>query len=271
MVITYKNLAICCSLLFFGFLASCKKEVTDNYSALPVVEAYLMPGKNVEIKVSLQKGLVDTNAYGVPVTGLQLQISDGTATKTLVEDKAGHYMLNDLSFIKGKGAYNLSFTYNNLAVTASTTIPDKPSKITTSSDTVTIPAMVFGSTPTAFNPVTLSYANSGSYNHVILFKYLESSKVLISNRFNRDTTTNVEVNAVKAASFEITQNMFRYYGNYQVVLLRVNQEYIDMLNSSSTSSQNLTNAPTNVTNGLGIFTGMQADTLTSKLLVKSEL
>lgn len=270
MVKMYKNILFGSTVLLICLFAACKKENTDSYSALPVVEAYLMPGKNIEVKVSLQKGLVDTNAYGVAISGLALKVSDGTTTKVLTEDKAGHYILNDLTFVKGKGVYSLSFTYNNLPVTASTTVPDKPSKITTSSDTVTIPAMVFGTTPTAFVPVTLSYANAGSYNHIIVFKYLETSKTIISNRFNRDTTTNVEVNAVKASSFEITQNMFRYYGNYRVILMRVNQEYIDMLNNSSTSSQNLTNAPTNVTNGLGIFTGMQADTLATSLLVKSE-
>ena len=67
-----------------------------------------------------------------------------------------------------------------------------------------------------------------------------------------------------------SQRTMKYYGNYKVILMRVNQEYINMLNNSSTSSQNLTNAPTNVTNGLGIFTAMQADTLSKYLLVKAE-
>lgn len=270
MVTTYKKIISSSILLLVCLFAACKKENTDTYTALPVVEAYLLPGKNIEVKVSLQKGLIDTNAYGVPITGLALKVSDGTTTRALSEDKTGHYILNDLTFVKGKGTYSLSFTYNNLPVSATTTVPDKPSAISSSAATVTIPAMTFGTTPTAFIPVTLSYSNTGSYNHIIVFKYLETSKVLISSRFNRDTTTNVEVNAVKASTFEITQNMFRYFGNYQVILMRVNQEYIDMLNNSSTSSQNLTNAPTNVTNGLGIFTAMQADTLATSLLVKSE-
>lgn len=269
-MINYKQMIFCSIMMLLFMAAACKKESATSYSALPVVEAYLMPDKKIEVKISLQKQLVDTNAYGTPITGLSLAVSDGTTSKSLTEDKAGHYVLDDLSFVKSGGAYSLSFTYNNLAVTASTTVPAKPSAITSSADTVTIPKMVFGTDPTAFIPVTLSWGNASADNHVVVFKYQETWKSLISSRFNSDTTTSVEVNAVKAASYELTERTFKYYGRYKVILLRVNQEYLDMLNSSSTSSQNLTNAPTNVKNGLGIFTGMSADTLQTNLLVKAE-
>lgn len=269
-IINDKRILFSGIMLLLLMAAACKKNSPVNYSALPVVEGYLMPDRNVEVRVSLQKDLVDTNAYGVPITGLTLQISDGTNTKTLNEDKAGHYILNDLTFIKAKGTYSLSFTYNNLPVTAQTVVPDKPSRITTSSDTVTIPNQVFGVAPTAFVPVTFSWANAGSYNHILVFRYMETFKSIISNRPTTDTTTSVEVNAVKAASYEISQRTMKYYGNYKVILMRVNPEYINMLNNSSTSSQNLTNAPTNVTNGLGIFTAMQADTLSENFFVKRE-
>lgn len=269
-IINYKQIMFSGIVLLLLMAAACKKNSPVNYSALPVVEGYLMPDRNVEVRVSLQKDLVDTNAYGVPITGLTLQISDGTSTKTLTEDKAGHYILNDLTFIKAKGTYSLSFMYKNLPVTAQTIVPDKPSRITASSDTVTIPNQVFGVAPTTFVPVTFSWANAGSYNHILVFRYLETFKSIISNRPTTDTTTSVEVNAVKAASYEISQRTMKYYGNYKVILMRVNQEYINMLNNSSTSSQNLTNAPTNVTNGLGIFTAMQADTLSENFFVKRE-
>lgn len=268
--IHYKQTLFCSIVLLLFLAAACKKDTATSYSALPVVEAYLMPNKKVEVRISLQKQLVDTNAYGTAITGLTLQISNGSTTQTLTEDKAGHYVLDDLSFVKSKGVYRLSFTYNGLPVTASTTVPDKPSPISTSADTVTIPKMVFGTDPTAFIPVYLNWSNTGSYNHIVVFKYQETWKSLISSRFNSDTTTSVELNAVKASTYELTERTFRYYGRYMVILMRVNQEYLDMLNSSSTSSQNLTNAPTNVTNGLGIFTAMEADTLSTKILVKAE-
>ncbi|NJO24567.1 MAG: hypothetical protein HC867_00495 [Bacteroidia bacterium] len=38
-------------------------------------------------------------------------------------------------------------------------------------------------------------------------------------------------------------------------------EYAALYNSNGNSSQNLTTVPTNVQNGLGIFTGVNADTV----------
>lgn len=271
MVKNYKKIIFSSVVVLLFLAAACKKDSSSaDYSALPVVEGYLMPNKIVEIRVSLQKELVDTNAYGVAVTGLTLSISDGTNTKTLTEDKAGHYILNDLNFIKTGATYQLSFRYNNLPVSATTVIPGKPSGMVTSADIVVIPKMTFGSTETAFIPVYIGWDNPEGYNHIVVFRYLETFKSLISSRFNSDTTTSVEFNAVKAANFELTARTFKYFGKYKVIVTRVNQEYLDMLNNNSTSSQNLTNAPTNVTNGLGIFTGMQSDTLSKSLLVKAE-
>lgn len=266
----YKKAIAGAVLLLAMLFAACRKQADTNTAALPVVEAYIMPGKNVEVKVSLQKGLVDTNAYGLPISGLALQLSDGTNTRTLTEDVAGHYQLEDQTFVKSTGVYSLQFTYNNLPVTASTTMPSKPAGLTLSADTVIIPKMTFGTTPTEFIPVNVSWSNTESYNHILVFKYQETWKSLISNRFNRDTTTSVELNAVQANNFELSMNTFKYYGRYKVILMRVNAEYLEMLNNSSTSSHNLTNAPTNVTNGLGIFTAMQADTLNYNILVKAE-
>ncbi|WP_442587611.1 DUF4249 family protein [Pedobacter sp. AW31-3R] len=266
----YKKIFFSSIILLLCFIAACKKDSAQNVAVLPVVEAYLMPGKIVQVRVSQQKALVDTNAYGVAIGGLELKVSDGTNTYELTEDKTGHYILNDTTFVKVKGSYSLSFTYNNLPVTASTTMPEKPVGLAIDADTVIIPKMVWGEDRTEFIPVTASWGNAGSYNHVLLFKYQETWKSLISNQFNRDTTTSVELNVVKTTSFELNERSFKYYGRYKVILIRVNDEYVEMLNSGTTTSHNLTNPPTNLTNGLGIFTAMQADTLLTNLLVKAE-
>ncbi len=273
MVISYKNVAFAALTLLLVTAMACKKENNIDYSLLPVVEAYLTPNHAVEVRVSQQKALLDTNAYGVAITGLQLKVSDGTTSKSLVEDKSGHYMLNDPAFVKTTGTYTLEFVYNNLTVTASTSIPSKPSGLAASSDTQVIPAMTFGTTPTDFVPVTLTWTNPASNNHVLAFKYTETIKQVINSRFNRDTTTNVELNVARVATYALDRNTFRYFGHYQVILMHVNSEYVDMLNHSTggSTSANLTNTPTNVKNGLGIFTAFQADTLSTYLLVKSEL
>ena len=68
-------------ILATGFLAlaSCKKNsVGLDYINKPVVEAFLVPGQPLSVKVYTQKDLADTAVYGAALTGLNLSISDGS-------------------------------------------------------------------------------------------------------------------------------------------------------------------------------------------------
>jgi hypothetical protein len=46
-----------------------------------------------------------------------------------------------------------------------------------------------------------------------------------------------------------------------LILYHLNADYAALYNDTGNSSQNLTNPTTNIENGLGIFTGINADTL----------
>jgi hypothetical protein len=49
-------------------------------------------------------------------------------------------------------------------------------------------------------------------------------------------------------------------------LFKVNSEYNNLYNNRGQSSLNLTNPPTNIINGFGIFTAMNADTVGVKVV-----
>lgn len=51
------------------------------------------------------------------------------------------------------------------------------------------------------------------------------------------------------------------YGSYRAILYRINQEYADLYADQLQDSRNLNEPPTNVENGLGIFTGISSDTV----------
>lgn len=254
-------------LLFY----SCKKENDLSYSLYPVVEGYLYPGKEVKIRVSYQKGPTDTAAYGLPVSGLAVSVSNGTTAKVLSEKKAGIYTLSDSSFVTGSGIYSLSFDYKGKTVTAQTVMPGKPAKIRSSANELVVQDFGFGNPPPdEFETVRLSWDNPEDKNHLVFMKYMEPAKVAINSFFTRDTVSNVEINAVKASFTDIQQMNFRYIGRYKIILARVNPEYLEMLDGSGNSSQNLTNPPTNVKNGFGIFTAIQMDTLAAPFVVRRE-
>lgn len=249
-------------------MPSCKKADPDlSYTQYPVVESYLIPGKDITVKVYYQKGLTDTSSYGQPVTGLDITVSEGTRTVTLTETKPGIYSANDAAFVKPSGTYSLNFNYNGSAVSGSTAMPGKPGPLVTSQQTISVADFGPGTPPEDLESITLSWGNPENKNHLVFLKFLETSKVSVSSFFRGDTASSRELDAAKASSFDLPAMTFRYLGRYRVVLARVNPEYLDMLQGSGMSSQNLTNPPSNLKNAFGIFTAMQTDTLAEPITV----
>ena len=58
-----------------------------------------------------------------------------------------------------------------------------------------------------------------------------------------------------------TQRELLQFGTYQIIVFRVNPEYAALYESSSNSTLSLEEPPSNIVNGLGIFTGVSSDTL----------
>jgi hypothetical protein len=243
-------------------LSACKKDSSNANSVyLPVVEGYLVPGNTISVKLYQQKSLADTSKYGLPLTGVKVYVSDGSQSIQLAETIAGTYAHADQNFLVAGKTYTLQFNYLTYSVSAKTVMPARPVSFTTQYTGLTITTP---STPTTAGITLdkLSWDNPDSVNHVLVFNNLDGSGFPFGNpRGNRQI--NFQVNTNNASYYNITQNIFSYYGHYKVVLLRVNQEYTDLIksNTSGSTSQNLANIPTNVINGYGIFTAMQADTL----------
>lgn len=66
---------------------------------------------------------------------------------------------------------------------------------------------------------------------------------------------------VQTDSMTVTPYALTHYGRHDVILYRLNQEYINLYKSEEQDSRNLNEPPTNITNGLGIFTAFNSDTL----------
>jgi hypothetical protein len=243
-------------------LASCKKNSSDDaYVNKPVVEAYLVQGQTLTVKLYQQKNLTDTATYGAALTGLSVSVSDGSKTVQLTEGTKGTYTYADLTFLSAGKTYTLQFKYNNVAVSATTIMPAKPVNYALTDSIFHVPTTI-NQAYADKTLATISWSNPDSLNHVLVFKNTDNDPFNIIT-VRSDNKPNFQINTSKAASYALTQSSFNYYGLYKVILLRVNDEYINLLTSNSerSSSQNLVNPPTNIVNGYGIFTAMQADTL----------
>jgi hypothetical protein len=258
----YLLLALGAMLLQF----SCKKDTANTTTTLPVVEAYLLPGHPLSVKLYQQKSLTDTAKYGAAITGLQLTIFDGSNTVQLTESAKGTYTYSDTAFLTTGKTYTLTFKYLANTVTAKTIMPARPQGFATQYVSVSVAGVSTpNSVPDTINRFT--WTNPDSLNHILVFKNPDGISFPLNNRGN-NTITDFEIDTERKSVYYVTPNIFPFYGHYKVILLRVNQEYIDLLksNTSQSTSQNLVNTPTNVVNGFGIFTAMQADTLSFNVL-----
>jgi hypothetical protein len=245
--------------------SSCKKTDSDLLATnKPVVEAYLIPGQALSIKVYQQKILTDTATYGAALTGLSISVSDGSQSVKLTESASGTYTYTDKSFITGGKTYTMQFTYDNVLVSATTVMPGKPQNFALSDSVFHV--------LTTINPLyadvvrgTITWSNPDSLYHLLVFKNLDNGPYYISY-IRSNNKPNFQINTEQAAYHNLVQSSFNYYGHYQVILMRVNLEYVNILTTNiSRDSQKLVNEPTNVVNGLGIFTAMQTDTLTLRV------
>jgi len=239
-------------------LSSCKKDATTDVAGRPVIISYLLIGHPLKVNVYQQKAFSDTAAYGARISGLSLQISDGSQTVPLSETATGSYTYTDSTFLQTGKTYTLQFTYNNTAVTAATVMPGATDGYTASRKGF---AIRVGVTQAAFDSTAIRFTwqNPDSLYHMLVFK---SDVYLTYATASGNIPTNFSINAKQAAYYDVPYRPFKYAGMYSAILYTVNKEYVDILTTNTnTNSQQLNNPPGNITNGYGIFTAMQADTI----------
>ena len=181
----------------------------------------------------------------------------------------GQYIDSSLVVVAG-ARYSITFEYNSKTVSAYSTIPSKPTGFTESATTISIVHMDSTSQPwsnptsyTPPTPINLTWTNSDNSYYLVVIENMETTLSPIrdfkvgftppGNRFKKQPTT--------ASGLEIRSQEFQYYGKHRIILFHVLPDYASLYDQSSTTSQNLTNPSTSITNGYGIFTGLNSDTL----------
>jgi hypothetical protein len=247
----FKGLIAALPIVFF----SCAKTQMASDADKAVVEAYLQPGQHASVKISKQIPVNGDSNTSYALTNLIVTITYNNTAYAMQHTTNGIYTNNTMSVQIG-GTYTLSFNYNGLPVSAVTTIPSKPVNYTASVTTFTLPTFSGGGFPTMPDPIKLNWSNITKDYHFVVVKPIEANPTKITNAIGggRATANSPTQNSSK----EIRTPDFSYYGRHVMLLYHVLPEFAALYNTNGTSSQNLTNVPTNVQNALGIFTGITA-------------
>lgn len=265
--------------IFFGINA-CNDSDQLPFNDIPVVESYLTMNKPVSLQISRKTAYDDNVALSADdINALQVKIKFDDQTHIIPALGNGAY--GDSTFIPKEGTvYQLEFEYNKKTVRSSTQIPGKPVNYQQSATQIEIESMVFGGgggfgggpggiRPTMPDPVKLTWTNNDSGYYMVVIENIETSPTAIYDFGDNadDAPKRIFRNEpTQSNQYEIAAMNFQYYGRHRLILFHLNAEYTVLYNDNGTTSQNLTNPVTNVENGLGIFTGINADTLMLKVV-----
>jgi hypothetical protein len=253
-------------LMSVGFYA-CTKSGSSEFTDTAIVESYLKPGDHPLIIISRQIPFSSTsNMSADDINSLSISITNNTTSVNLTPLGEGKYIDSSMIITENE-RYELSFIYNSKVVSAYTDIPSKPLHFTQSSTSITIATMDISSwppttRPTMPDPISLTWENSDASYYIVIIENMETTLTPIrdfgdnappGNMFRKPPTT--------SPGLEINSMEFQYYGNHRLILYHVLPDYASLYSDNQTSSQNLTNPSTSITNGYGIFTGLNSDTL----------
>jgi Domain of unknown function (DUF4249) len=240
-------------------MQACEENDNAVAESKAVVEAYLQPDTPVNVKISREFTYGETSSASNSIDNLTVTIIENGISYTLTQDANGVYQNPNIIVVAGN-TYELNFVYNNQTVSATTQVPTKPINFTATADSFTVPIFDGRTIPEIPEPIKLKWDNPNNDYHFFTIKSITTDAEEIAT--NGGTTRAIPNTPDQGDDKEINFRNFKYYGTNALLLYKVQPEYVALYNSGGDNSQNLTTVPTNVSNGLGIFTSVNvADSL----------
>jgi hypothetical protein len=257
-------------IILSALIYSCVDRDNSEFSDIPIIEGYLRPGDYARLTVSRQIPFSSNVTYSSDdINALKITITNNNINHLLTPLGEGKYIDSSLIVAAGE-RYDLSFTFNSKNVSAYTTVPIKPVDFTESDTSIAVMRMDSTSTPTAGGgmwsmptPITLEWTNSDDSYYIVVVENMEDSLDPVRQLSSTDTVPLARFNKAPTTSsgLEMRAQEFSYFGRDRLILYHVLPDYASLYDATTASSQNLTNPSTSITNGYGIFTGLNADTL----------
>lgn len=264
-------LIILISVLILFWLTSC--EVVPEFEpdeSIPVVEAFLYMDNPVDdIKISKVVPFL-SEVTNNEVDGLAIEIKWNGHTYPLLnaENGGGKYFYpgNDLIITSGE-TYEIRFQYEGEIVTSTTTVPPVPMGLSLSTSSLDLPQLkdyfdirdlVQGED---FN-TNVAWENPNRDYYFLVIENIEENPEPI----DLNNILNFNFEFVSAPTQEDFFNLIPFihytqFGTHRVILYRVNEEYALLYETIEQDSRDLNEPFTNITKGVGIFSGFASDTV----------
>ena len=249
------------------FLACDKQSTEDIESKTTVVEGYLHAGKTIDsLKITQSISLAIADSV-IALDDLVVNISDSSNQYALNSIGNGIYQNTEL-IIENDKNYHLEIERDGVVISAETYIPNKK-EAQMSLTQVELPKIELNAPigiPTgSIDAVEITWNNSEGDYYYISISNIEINPEYVNENdaANDELSRRFIISEPQISNFYaiFPRREFSHYGTHQIIVYRVNPEYATLYDSSGNSTLSLEEPPTNIENGLGIFTGASSDTL----------
>ncbi len=265
------NCLICFSTIILTISCNKEESVQNSSNNTAVVEGYLFGGQPLEnIKVFQSFSYNQLDTVLITLDDLEITVADLTDQYPLFHIGNGIYQNPDV-IVAHDQTYSISFIWNGASISAQTYIPTKREANISMTEVALLKIELgerggFGS---GSDPVEITWENeTGDYYYIVIENIEEHPEYVNENialfqaqnggqsRFEFISEPEVINFYAIDARRELSQ-----FGTHRIVVFRVNPEYASLYESSGNTTLSLEEPPSNINNGLGIFTGVSSDTL----------
>jgi len=246
---------------------SCNQEsVEQTETKTTIVEGYLSAGNPVDslrVTQSFSYGQVEEEI--ITLNDLNIRITNDNNQFELTSIGNGYYQNTNLIIDAGKN-YQLEIERGGKIISADTYVPEY-NATSISTTQVGLKKIVAGVFPTGGiiipDPVEVSWNNENGDYYYVLIKNIETDPEYVNENIAQFDGQLQFISEPLISDFYAirTQRELLQFGTYQIIVFRVNPEYAALYESSGSSTLSLEEPPSNIVNGLGIFTGVSSDTL----------
>ena len=201
----------------------------------------------------------------ITLDDLKVTISGGNTEFDLISIGNGFYQ-NANHIIKAGANYQLEIERGDNIISAETYVPENNAASISKSqvELTKIEAGVFPSGGIVIpDPVEVTWNNNDGDYYYVLVKNIETDPEYVNENIAQFEGQLQFITEPQISNIYVirAQRDLMQFGTYQIIVFRVNQEYAALFDSSGASTLSLEEPPTNIINGLGIFTGLSSDTL----------
>lgn len=270
------------SSLFLASFIACEEEAIYTPDERFVLQAYLYANEPLwDVSVRNAVPLTVGDSIGEPINDAVINLIKNDVVYLLVSSSdtgTYHYPGDDL-LIESGDVFFIETTVDTKTATATTSIPEPPQGVIMSQDTIGLPEIIIDSSTgipdfavmqelrTLQQEMQLEvlWDNPDSELHFVVIENAEDDQESIFPDFGgnfgslggRGAFRRI-TEPTRESSYQINFGEIQHWGQYIVKVYRVNDEYADLYENLEQDSRDLNEPPTNIQNGLGIFSAFNS-------------